>query len=435
MKSARQITAEALLRVERSQSWSNLTLDSAVHAGTLDARDEAFVGALFYGVLERLITLDTCIAAHARQKPADLTDTVRIILRMTVYQLLYMDSVPDYAAVDEAVELARKMRAARAAGFINAVLRAFIKGGKRVPAPRLPLEKRLSIEFSVGQALIRLWLDSYGYDKTLEILRASLGRPPVYIRTNTLKTTRDKLLAQLREEGVTAVADDMLPECIVLSGQGALGRLSSFMQGLFHVQDKSSQLCCLALEAGPGMRVLDTCAAPGGKSFTLAQIMEGRGELVSAELHEQRAARMAEQAIVMWANNMKVVHADMGKEHPGLGKFDRVLCDVPCSGFGVIRRKPEIRYKDLEDFSHIANIQYKILSAASQYCKEGARLIYSTCTLNPAENEAVAARFLEEYKAFAPAPLPDVLGGAPERTLTGEFGGDCFFMAAFERKI
>ena len=434
MKSTRQLTAEALMRVEKDKSWSSFALDSVIIKNDLAPRDGAFVSALFYGVLERLITLDACITAHSKQKVAKLTAPVRAILRMTVYQLLYMDSVPDYAAVSEGVNLARKMRAAKAAGYINAVLRSFLAGGKKIPLPAAEAV-RLSVEYSVTEPLVSLWLESYGAENTLAILKASIGSPPVFIRTNTLKTTSAELLNILTENGIEAVIDDILPDCISVSSSSALGRLPDYTKGMYHIQDKSSQLCCMALDVQPEQNILDTCAAPGGKSFTIAQLMNGKGKLVSAELHSKRAENMAKRAENMQIENITVLQADMSVPHPELGEFDRILCDVPCSGYGVIRRKPEIRYKKPEDFSEITETQYKILSSAAKNCAKGGRILYSTCTLNPVENSGVISRFLAENPDFSPAPLPELFGGKTEYTILGEFGGDCFFMAALTRSI
>lgn len=433
MKSGRQMAVETLLRVEKRGAWSNLALDSMLDQNGRDARESALAAALLYGVLERKITLDACIAAHSKSKLEKLSPVVKNVLRVTMYQLLYMDKVPDHAAVDEGVELIKALRMAKASGFVNGVLRSFLRSGKAIPLPSDPLE-RMSVEYSAPLPLVTLWMESYGTEKAEEILAASLGRPPVYLRVNTLKTNTAALAALLNEQGVEAVENEALPDCLILSGQGPIQKLPVFKEGLFHIQDLSSQLCVMALDPQPGMEVLDACAAPGGKSFTTAQYMKGEGTLVSTELHGKRVGLMERQAQRMGIANMRCMQADMTVYNPELGQFDRVLCDVPCSGLGVIRRKPEIKYKPLEEFDGLSKIQYKILSTASQYCKSGGRLLYSTCTLNPVENIQVAERFLQEHPEFEAASLPELLGGGWERTLTGPPGGDGFYMAAFQKK-
>lgn len=433
MKTPRQIAAEMLMQVEQRKAWSNLMLDSQLEKYKLDSRDSAFVGALFYGVLERRITLDACLAVHVRQPIEKLSLAVLAALRLGVYQLLYMDSVPERAAVSESVEVVKHLRKAQAAGFVNGVLRSFLRAGKQVPIPAEPAAAALAVQYSCPQPLVELWLQGYGEICTRRILADSLGRPPIYLRVNTLLLTPEDLQLRLAAHGIEAVPASELAGCLMIQNAGALHTLPEYRQGLFHVQDKSSQLCALALDARPGMRVLDACAAPGGKSFTLFQLMQGQGELLAADLYEHRTHLTEKRAKEMQLTGIRAIAADMSVYDASLGLFDRVLCDVPCSGLGVIRRKPEIKYKDLAEFEELPNEQYKILETAAQYCKEGALLLYSTCTLNPAENRAVAGRFLQCHPEFTPYRLPAVLGGEYERTLAGELNADGFYMALFQK--
>lgn len=434
MKSARLMAAKALLKMEADSAWSNRTLDGMLRKSDLEARDRAFAATLFYGVLERRITLDVCIAKHSGTRLDRLSGAVLCVLRIGIYQMLYMNSVPDHAAVSSSVELTRQLRQPKAAGFVNAVLRAFLRAEKKVPLPKGPVSARLSVEYACPEPLVRFWMEQYGAEDTRRILRMSLGRPPVYIRVNTLLTTAQALGEKLEARGVSINTVDDVPDCLEISGFGALAELPEYREGLFHVQDKAGQLCVGALDIHPGQRVLDVCAAPGGKSFTMAQILNGEGELVSAELHEHRTAQMRERVAEMNIRNMDCVCADMSEYHPEFGEFDRVLCDVPCSGYGVIRRKPEIKYKPLEEFSKLPDIQYKILRSASQYCKKGARLLYATCTLNPAENTQTAERFLRENGDFVPAQLKGFPESPWEYTLIDENGGDGFYLAVFEKR-
>ncbi|MDL2233569.1 16S rRNA (cytosine(967)-C(5))-methyltransferase RsmB [Ruminococcaceae bacterium OttesenSCG-928-L11] len=432
MKSARQVAVEALLRVEEGKSWSNLTLDALLTKHITDPREGAFASALVYGVLERKLTLDACIAAHSKLKLSKLSPVIHAILRITVYQLLYMDKVPDHSAVNEAVELTRTLKMGKTSGFVNGILRAFLRDEKRIPIPAEPLSAALGVEYSVPEPLVTLWLEAYGEEKTLAILQASMGQPPQFIRVNTLRTTDEALLARLEARGYRA-EETALAHCFILSGPGAAVKLPEFEEGLFHVQDISSQLCVKALQVALGMRVLDACAAPGGKSLTIAQYLGGEGALLSTDLRENRVPLMQKQAERMGISQMECRRADMTVLDPSLGQFDRVLCDVPCSGYGVIRRKPEIKYKPLEEFSGLPEIQYKILRTASHYVKEGGRLIYSTCTLHPVENSGVVRRFLEENLEFVPVPLEIDDSAETERTLIGHLQGDGFFMAALQR--
>ena len=435
MKTARQIAVEALGKVNGSKGYSNIVIDKALEQSGLDLRDAAFATALFYGVLERMLTLDHCIAGFSKTPVEKLTPQVREILRVSLYQILYMDSVPDSAAVNEAVNLTRVFRKESAGGFVNGVLRAFLRSGKRVPRMAGSRADQLSVQYSCPAWLVQLWLDSYGEENTEGILKTSLGPPPVYIRANTLKTTADALSSRLEEEGAGVRRDEMEENCLRGSGTGDGTALPAFQEGLFHVQDKSSQLCVKALDARPGMRVLDICAAPGGKSFTAAQWMHGEGELLAMDLYRARAALVAEGAQRLGIGCITAKEGDASRYNSKLGLFDRVLCDAPCSGLGIIRRKPEIKYKNPEELGEIPQLQYSILSNSANYVKEGGILLYSTCTLNPAENEEVVARFLAEHPGFAPCRLPQSLGSASHMVTLFPHQGDTdgFFISTMKR--
>ena len=435
MKTARQIAVEALGKVNGSKGYSNIVIDKALEQSGLDLRDAAFATALFYGVLERMLTLDHCIAGFSKTPVEKLTPQVREILRVSLYQILYMDSVPDSAAVNEAVNLTRVFRKESAGGFVNGVLRAFLRSGKRVPRMAGSRADQLSVQYSCPAWLVQLWLDSYGEENTEGILKTSLGRPPVYIRANTLKTTADALSSRLEEEGAVVRRDEMEENCLRVSGTGDVTALPAFQEGLFHVQDKSSQLCVKALDARPGMRVLDICAAPGGKSFTAAQWMHGEGELLAMDLYRARAALVAEGAQRLGICCIAAKEGDASRYNSNLGLFDRVLCDAPCSGLGIIRRKPEIKYKNPEELGEIPQLQYNILSNSANYVKKGGILLYSTCTLNPGENEGVVERFLAEHRDFAPCRLPQSLGSSGHTVTLFPHQGDTdgFFISTMER--
>jgi len=429
--SPRLLAATALLQAERRGAWSNISLDTHLRRADFPPADAAFAGALFYGVIERRLTLDACIAAHSSQRPHKLSPQVLCALRVGVYQLLYMQ-IPDHAAVGESVELVRGLGKGQAAGFVNGVLRAFLRAGKAIPLPAGgSLAEQLSVEFSCPAPLVEILLESHGEDTARRFLAESLGRPPVAVRVNTLRTDTHALSTRLEREGVKATPHGQLPDCLLLESTGAIAGLASFREGLFHVQDVSSQLCVAALGLRPGMRVLDVCAAPGGKTLTAAQVMKNTGELVACDLHEKRVGLISRRAEEMGLSCITATCKDMSAHHPDLGTFDAVLCDVPCSGYGVIRRKPEIKYKPPDEFANISTVQYNILESSAQYCREGASLLYSTCTFSPAENTGVTDRFAREYPQFNPRPLGGLLGEATSRTLLGEYGGDGFYLAAF----
>lgn len=423
MKNPRQIAVESLLLVDSRRAWSNRVLDGQIEKYALNRRDSAFVSALFYGVLERRITLDACIAAHSKTKPQKLSPIIREILRSAVYQILYLDSVPDSAAVSEAVNTAKAMGQSRLGGFVNGILRSFLRAGAKVPEQKGSPADELSVRYSAPPALVRLWLDAYGRERAEAFLSATLGRPPLYLRVNPLRTSSGELADRLTERGFRVERDKELPSCLRVDGGGSPAALPEHREGLFHIQDRSSQQCAAALGAKPGMRVLDLCAAPGGKTFTLAQEMEDRGELAACDLHDHRVAALRKRVGELGLTCIRPQTLDATEPHPELGIFDRVLCDVPCSGLGVIRRKPEIKYKPLEEFEGISNTQYKILENAANYCKAGGVIVYSTCTLNPVENELVVERFLAGYPEFR------CVGGLRDATRMNPADGDGFFFA------
>lgn len=438
-KPARQLAVEALHRVNAGGGYSNLVLDSALSAQRdLSAREKGFAAALFYGVLERQITLDRYIDRLSRIPPSKVSPLVREILRVSLYQLLYMEDIPSSAAVNEGVELTRRMGQKYAAGFVNGLLRSFLRGDRRLPSlPGESLAQQLSAEYSCPQWLVEEWLDSYGEESTASILSASLGQPPLYARVNTLRWTLPQVLEQLEKDGVSAHPAEGVEDGIRFQS-GGIEQLEAYRAGAFHLQDLSSQLCARLADARPGMRVLDLCAAPGGKAFTMAQFMEDQGELIACDLHEKRVGLIRQGAERLGIRCIRPLANDAAKlREEWMGGFDRVLCDVPCSGLGIIRRKPEIKYKPPEELEKLPEIQYKILETSANYVKEGGLLTYSTCTLRRLENDQVVDRFLREHREFVPSPLPGGLDPQASGRITlfpSRMDSDGFFVARLQRR-
>lgn len=426
MKSARETAVQALLRQSTENAYSNLVIDALTAKNRLDTRDAAFAAALFYGTLERRLTIDHILEQYSARPLKALSPQVRETLRAGICQLVWMDGVDDYAAVNESVNLVKAMGQAKASGFVNGVLRSFLRDGKRIPPVDGGQADQLAMEYSCPAWLVGRWLEAYGEAACLRLLAQSLGRPPLYLRANTLMVSPERLAEILAGEGVSCAAETEPDGCIAVEGKAPVERLESFRSGLFHVQDRASQLCVAALDPQPGERVLDVCAAPGGKSFTAAERMRDEGELVARDLHPKRAALVRQGAQRLGIECIRASAGDAGVYDPALGSFDRVLCDVPCSGFGVIRRRPEIKYKSWESVRNLPEIQYKILQTSSHYLKVGGRLVYSTCTLLPEENEQTVARFLEETPGF-------VLES--QRTCTGEAADtDGFFISVLKKR-
>lgn len=395
---ARKAAFDLLCRQERLGSYSNLALDESLRELRLDAKEAALTTQLFYGVLERRITLDYALSRHLRQPLKKLKPQVLTILRLGAYQILFLTKIPQSAVVNEAVKLAKSSGCGFAGGLVNGVLRSLA----REPLTYDKLEdpcKRSSVQYACPEWLVRMWQSAYGEDNAVGILKSAFGRPPLHIRVNTVKTSDDALIKRLTEEGAV-VQKAAPPHALTLEHTGAVEKLPSFQDGLFHVQDLSSQYCAMALGVHPGDRVLDLCAAPGGKSFTLAQWMENEGELSAFDLYPQRAALVAEGAKRLGLSCIQAKTGNAEEYDEKIGKFDKILCDVPCSGLGILRRKPEIRFKSPLDIDNLPDLQYRILCTASNYCTPGGRLVYSTCTLHPKENEGVVSRFLEEHLEF-----------------------------------
>ena len=289
---ARQAAVQALMRVNHEGGYSNLVLNETLKKAQLSQTDAAFASKLFYGALERRLTLDHIMSSYSKKPVAKLTPAVADILRMSLYQLLYLDSVPDSAAVNEAVKLTRQMKASSASGFVNAVLRSFIRDEKKIPTVRGNRLKKLEVQYSCPQWLIKILLDSYGEQQTVALLEHSLERPPLYARVNTTRTSAQHCIELLQQQGVQVQQEEALTDCLRLNATASIERLQAFEQGLFYIQDKSSQMCAASLEAQPGERILDCCAAPGSKTFTIAQQMQGEGQIISCDIFEEKVKKI-----------------------------------------------------------------------------------------------------------------------------------------------
>jgi 16S rRNA (cytosine967-C5)-methyltransferase len=442
MADAREVALNVLLRVEYDGAYSNLVLDKALRSSRLDGRDSALAAALVYGVLECRITLDYILSGYVKQPLKKLDPPVLCILRMGIYQLVYLQKIPASAAVNESVILSKKIHKERAAGFINGVLRAFVRAGCKyqLPDPDKDLVRHWSIRYSCPERIISLWRASYGDASTLELLRSLAGRPPLTVRVNSLRIATDALSERLRREGVQARPIEGMNDTLTLDHTGSVSRLKSYRDGLFHVQDLSSQLCCKAVAPRPGDRVIDVCSAPGGKAFTLAQMMGNTGEVLAFDLYEQKVRTINEGAKRLGITNLHAAVRDASQPAESLEPADRVLCDVPCSGLGVLRRKPEIRYGKLDGLDSLPDLQYLILCESAKLVKNGGLLVYSTCTLNPSENNLIADRFVKEHPEYLPEPLsfPGFTRNSWELEHQMTFmpnlhGSDGFFLSRFRR--
>lgn len=415
MADVRKTALNVLNKVEVDDSYSNLALQHALQ--TIDsAKDRALLSRLVCGVLERKLTLDYIIEQYARQY-AKTKKQVKNVLRLGVYQIYFMNSIPDHAAVHETVGLLQSCGLGYAKKFVNAVLRSVCK--REVQIETLPADLR----YSCPKPLIGLWAHAYGAEKAEQILSALEYDAPLYVTPNTLKITASELCARFQQEGIEAT--EHAGSVQILSAVD-IASSTLYQEGYFFVQDLSSRQCAEALGAQPGETVLDMCACPGGKTFAIAMQMQNRGRVVSCDLHANKLPLIEKSAQRLGLQVIETHQNDATAFNPALPLADRILCDVPCSGFGIIRRKPEIRYKNLDSIRPLYICQYQILSTSAAYLKNNGTLVYSTCTLNKHENEEIVDRFLKEHVSYRLVsrktvfPQPD--------------GGDGFFYAVLKKE-
>ncbi|MDR1928265.1 MAG: 16S rRNA (cytosine(967)-C(5))-methyltransferase RsmB [Oscillospiraceae bacterium] len=441
---ARPAAFALLLKIGCRQSYANLALDALLRREAMPQAEAALCAALVYGVTERRITLDYQLEGLLEKPLSKLPPEALTALRLGLFQLFFLDRIPPRAAIHESVELIKQSRVPFAAGLVNAVLRRAAAQGLRLPERTQEEDAWLRVRYACPDWLLHLWRADYGAAVTEEILQNSFRDSALTLRVNTEKTTAALLLAALKEKGVQGeAAAPPLSGALLLQNGGNVTQLPGFAEGWFHVQDAAAQLCCQALEPRSGETVFDLCAAPGGKSFTLAQMMRDSGRLLAMDLHPQRVGLIAQGAKRLGLRCVDAVQGDALAGETLLGKYgqaDRILCDVPCSGLGILRKKPDIRAKMPADIDKLPKMQYDILMNAFMCLKKGGVLVYATCTLHAKENEEVCRRFLlAQPDAQALPVLPGASGlrreGEPFLTLLPRAGGnDGFFIAKFRKK-
>lgn len=435
---AREAAYRSLILCERDKKYSSLEIDSSIKRFSLEGADRGLYTTLVYGVIERKITLDHIIGKLS-SKPIDKLDPeVITLLRMGLYQLIWLDRIPDSAAVNETVNLAKR-NAPRAASFINALLRGFLRtmGKNNLPYPSEGSPDYLSVRYSCGEDVLSVLAESVSDVEA--VLSAFEVHPDVTLRVNTLKISRDELLARLTEKGIDAVPTSYSPFGVRLTKKTLPKEVSELISdGHVYIQDEASQIAVLAASPKPDTVLIDTCACPGGKSFSAAILMENRGRVMSFDLHKNKLSLVESGAKRLGINIIGTAEKNGSKRDEALvSSADTVICDVPCSGLGVIAKKPEIRYKSDEEINRLPEIQYAILSNSAAYVKSGGVLCYSTCTLNKAENEAVVKRFLEGNSEFSPEDFSIGTLESADGMLTllpNLHGTDGFFVAKLRKK-
>ena len=396
MVNTRKIAVKALMEVSKNHAYSNITLNKIFSENNLDPNEKSFVTALFYGVLDRKISIDYLLSLFIKKPLKKITPLTLEALRIAVYQIYFMDKVPESAAVNESVKIVKSSKEQFNASFVNGVLRNLLREKPELPKSNDKIS--LSIKYSCPMWIIDSFIADYGTETAEALLIESLLNPPMILRVNNVKISADDLVLKLSGEGISSekIDDNSLK---ILDGMD-VKESNCYKEGLFHIQDLASGRSIEKLGLKPNMRVLDLCSAPGGKSFTAAGIMENKGEIRSLDLYEKRVELIEKSSKRLGFDIIKAACGDATVFNSEIGKFDAVICDVPCSGLGVIRRKPEIKYKESEDFSALEEIQLKILNNASLYINGSGKILYTTCTVRKNENEKIVSAFLESHKNF-----------------------------------
>ncbi|WP_019911450.1 16S rRNA (cytosine(967)-C(5))-methyltransferase RsmB [Paenibacillus sp. HW567] len=446
---AREVALDILVRVEQEGAYSNLLLNSSLQKSGLSREDSGLVTELVYGSISRMITLDYVLEGFLSKGIAKLQPWVRNLLRLSLYQIMYLNRIPSHAAVNEAVNIAKRRGHQGISGMVNGVLRSVLRAGDLPVIPEnLSREERISILHSHPLWLVKRWTAEYGADTAEAICAANNEPPAVSVRVNTTMISRDALLAQMLEVGLNASASQVSPFGIVVKGGGNLALTSWYQDGILSVQDESSMLVAEAVAPEPGMRVLDCCAAPGGKSAHMGELMKDEGYIYANDLHPHKAKLIADQAQRLGLDCISTGSRDALQLAEALEpeSFDRILLDAPCSGLGVIRRKPDLKWrKQSEDVASVAELQGELLQSVSALLKPGGVLVYSTCTTEQAENSRIVSEFLKNNPGFASVTFSSpvwerlegtaLAAGEGIQLLPQHYGSDGFYIARLERLL
>ena len=434
MADGRKAALNLLEKCRRGGAWSDAALGGILDTEGLEGRERAFAAALCYGVLQNRLLLDHVIGQSATTPLRKIEPKVLDILRITSYQLMFMDKVPAAAAVDSAVKLSKSLGFSRASGFVNAVSRRVAEGAYEIPEGNDPAA--LSLRYSFPQWLAARLSALLGAEEAEVFCRFCNAPAPITLQTNTLITDTPTLLKALQAQGLPAEQHPIVPDCILLQN-GSVTAIPEFHKGHFYVQDAAAKLSVLAADPRKGQQILDVCAAPGGKSFAAA-IFSGGAEITACDLHEKKLVRIQQGARRLGIDGITVRAMDARQPCPEFNeRFDLVIADVPCSGLGVIRKKPDIRYKDPAELAGLPEVQSAILRNVSSYVRPGGTLLYSTCTILPEENDEVVTAFLEEHTAFDPEDFT-LPGGMESRggmlqLWPQRHGTDGFFIAKMKK--
>ena len=401
----RETILTILVKIDSKQGFINILLSRSLDKKKISTRDAAFITEITYGVVRNRNKLDWALSQFSTKPLSETAVLIRNILRMGVYQLLFLDKVPDYAVCNESVKLAKKYGNLRISKFVNGVLRNIIRNRENIRWPDKEKETALYIStiYSHPLQIVERWLKRFGFADTVKICQANNKIPTLVIRTNTLKISRSDLKKMLEKEKISVREGIFTEEALYVRGLSNITKFPAYREGLFQIQDEASILVSHLLDPSPGESVIDVCSAPGGKTTHLAQLMENKGDLLAMDSNKLR--------LIMVKRNCRRLGIDIVKTRQNNGAIlaekylkaaDKVLIDVPCTGLGVIRRKPDLRWQtyDSKRFKQLTKLQGKILDIASNYLKIGGRLVYSTCSTEPEDNEEIVSKFLEKHPDF-----------------------------------
>lgn len=432
---ARTTALNALIATRRQGAWSDGIMKELIAKDGLDRRDAALASTLAYGVLQNRMLLDFYLNQTVTRGLAKVQPVTQDILRLGAYQILLLDKIPDSAAVNQAVEQTRRFVGERAVGLANGALRALVRGKTTLKAPQ-----DLATKYSHPQELVELLRENLGEDELEAFLKADNEPVPTCLQVNTLRANPMEAEAVFTALQIPFARHPWLPGCYFVKGTGSIAQLDLFKSGRVYVQDPSAKLAAMAAGVQPGMDVLDTCAAPGGKSFAMAIAMENHGSITSCDIYERKTSLIEKGAERLGIKILHAQQADASEYHAEFAnRFDTVLADVPCSGLGVIRKKPDIRYKPVEPLKRLPAAQLAILENVSRYVKPGGVLVYSTCTILKRENEGVAQAFLKAHPEFSlePFEVPSMLDAKNDGMLTllpHRHEADGFFICRMRKK-
>lgn len=429
--SVRELVLDILIEVSEKDRYSHLVIRDVLNKYQyLEKQERAFLTRLAEGTIEHMLEMDFIINSFSKVKVQKMKPLIRNLLRMSVYQLKYMDSIPDAAVCNEAVKLAKKRGFGQLRGFVNGVLRSIARdmANLHYPDPKHEPVAYLEVTYSVPAWMVTKWLENYGYEKTEKICASFLVQKPITIRTNLLRCTPEELCKRLEEEGVTVHPVKRLDYAFEIEGFDYLNGLDSFNQGLFYVQDISSMMVAETAAPEKNNYIIDVCAAPGGKASHLAEKLQGTGMVEARDLTEYKVSLIEENIERHGLGNMKAVQMDATiLDEDSVEKADILICDLPCSGLGVLGKKTDIRYKmTAQKQESLVQLQREILDTVHTYVKKGGTLVYSTCTIHTNENEGNVSWFLQKYPEFELV--------SKEQMLPGETYHDGFFIAKLKRK-